>query len=95
MALLVKFGRKAEAADFLLSKGRSFEAHEIWAQDYENEASLSRVTQYILNGLWEHLSLGLVPILKRTKRVVDERLHLSTMLNDSLLKSNDRDEVCQ
>jgi tetratricopeptide (TPR) repeat protein len=93
VALLIKFDRRADAAQFYLSKGRTHEAHEILAQDHKNVLSVSRVTQYILSGLWEHFSLGLVPVNKRTKQVVRERLRLSTLLNDAMLNSNDRDEV--
>jgi hypothetical protein len=93
VGLLIMFGRKPDAAEFLLSKGRTLEAHEILAQDIKNELSMRRVTKYILSGLWEHLSLGLVPV-RRTKRVIDDLLRLAALQEGApTLDSNDRNEV--
>jgi hypothetical protein len=95
VALLLKFGRRMDAADFLISKGQAFEAHEMLVLDFENELAIHRVTKYVLNALWEHFSLALLlPIAKNKRHMAQELLCLATLLNDTMLSSNDRDEVC-
>jgi hypothetical protein len=92
VGLLVDAHRLTDAADFLLVLERTLEAHQILVQDFENESSMHRVIQYTINSLWRHLSLGLVKH-KRTKRAIDELLHLATQLNGAMLDSNQVDEV--
>jgi hypothetical protein len=95
VALLLKFGRRMDAADFLISKGQAFEAHKMLVLDFENELAIHRVTKYVLNALWEHFSLALLlPIAKNKRHMAQELLRLATLLNDTMLSSNDRDEVC-
>ena len=93
LALLLKLDRRTDAVKFLISKGRTFEAHELLVQDFKNKDSVRSVTKYILSRLWDHLYLGVVPRNKKKKRIVDELMRLATMLNFALVSANDCDEV--
>jgi hypothetical protein len=91
--LLIKLNRKAEAADVLLKTDHESEAYRLMAQDCENVSSMRRVSAYILDKLWQYLSLGFVPKRKKTLQAVADLLHLATLLNQSLLEPEDCDEV--
>ena len=92
---LVKINRKAEAANVLLEMGREPEGYRLMVQDYENVSSMRRVSDYILDKLWQYLSLGFVPKRNQTLQAVADLLHLATLLNQALLDPKDCDEVCR
>jgi hypothetical protein len=91
--LLIKIGRKPEAADVLIRMGHILKAHQLLVEDFENKSSMCRVAEYILSNLWRYLSLGFVPKRNKTQQAVAELLHLATSLNRALLDPNDCDEV--
>jgi hypothetical protein len=92
VVLLVNAHRFADAADLLKSLGRLLEAHKVLVQDYENKCSMRRVIRFIISGLWQYLSLGLVK-QRSTRRAVDELLYLATQLNGVMLEPNEVEEV--
>ena len=58
--LLEKAGRLHDAAELHLSEGRAIKAIELFAKDAQSEVSRRRAEECLLNGLWRHLSLGVV-----------------------------------
>jgi hypothetical protein len=92
VSLLVKADRLVEAADVLISLGQTLRGHQILVRDSENEHSMHRVIQYVINGLWQHLSFGLVQ-RKGSRRTIDGLLHLATLLNGAMLDPTQFNEV--
>ena len=58
-SFLEDMGRYADAAELHFAEGHTFEAIRLLTLDRANEASMRRAFQYLLDGLWRHLSCGL------------------------------------
>ncbi|THU96851.1 hypothetical protein K435DRAFT_754482 [Dendrothele bispora CBS 962.96] len=60
-AVLAAHGRYEEAADLCLAEGKTLEAIELLLKIPASEKSAQKARDYILKGLWQQLSFGVMP----------------------------------
>ncbi|KAF5345183.1 hypothetical protein D9758_009704 [Tetrapyrgos nigripes] len=83
-AVLAENGRYEEAAQLCLEEGRTLEAIELLLRVPSNKESAQRARDYILKGLWDHLSFGVVPVDSQSSSLVSRLLELASKAsNDS------------
>lgn len=57
-SLLEELGKYAEAAEVLFQEGNTLEAVRLLTLDRDNEESMKRAIECVLDGLWSALSFG-------------------------------------
>lgn len=92
--VLESLGRQAEAAELYLAEGRTLDAIHLFLKDDNDQNSLRRGRQCILEGLWQNLSFGTeVDSVPKTSSF-QQLLVMAEQLHPSQLDSAQIDEVC-
>ncbi|OBZ79120.1 TPR and ankyrin repeat-containing protein 1 [Grifola frondosa] len=93
--LLEELGRFADAAELHLAEGHTLDAIRLFLADQQNSISVRRAYQCLLDGLWRHLSCGIMFHSDSAKANVtlQELLRLSAQLNHASSDENSDDEM--
>lgn len=87
--LLLRLGRKREAADLLCSEGHTTEAIDLYVQDATyNDGSALKAKEIIMKNLWLLSPFGVTPV---ERKQMNELLKRAKMI--PLMDGNDIDEV--
>lgn len=91
--LLQDLGNHADAAEVHLAEGRITEALDIFLDNLADKECARRAADFVIRGLWERLSFGIVPKDAKLDLSVERWLLLAVRLDLGLLNSLERDEV--
>lgn len=88
-------GRLSEAAELHFTNGRTLEAISLLLADERDHSSVRRASQYILEGLWQNITLGteLQSDAALSNGVLLGLLDLSKRVDTSMLEARGQDEV--
>jgi hypothetical protein len=75
------------------SSGRPLQALELLLKNQDNDASLRRGAQLLLETLWRHLSFGVSLTVNDSNSMARQLLALSRRIDSSRLSVQDADEV--
>ncbi|KAF7340216.1 UvrD-like helicase ATP-binding domain-containing protein [Mycena venus] len=89
--LLESLGRFYDAAEVHLEEGRTLEAIKLFLRDRDNEHSIRRGTQCILQSLWRQVSFAASPTKEDPS--VSPLLTLAAKAEASFLSENERSEL--
>jgi hypothetical protein len=91
--VLEKIGRYLDAAELHLMEGRTLEAIRVLIADTGNQNSMRKANECLLEGLWKNLSFA-VPPSHQQNSVSSQLFKLAAGLNQDLLTTSGRNEVC-
>ncbi|KAI0757675.1 hypothetical protein C8Q80DRAFT_1134839, partial [Daedaleopsis nitida] len=94
-SFLEDMGRYADAAEVHFAEGNTLEAIRLLTLDRANEESMRRASEYLLEGLWSHLSCGVTVTEEflKTHSTIVTLLRLTDGLEDVSIDANVRNEV--
>ncbi|KAF9818488.1 hypothetical protein IEO21_02726 [Rhodonia placenta] len=90
-------GRLSEAAELHFTNGRTLEAISLLLADERDHSSVRRASQYILEGLWQNITLGteLQSDAALSNGVLLGLLDLSKRVDTSMLEARGQDEAIE
>ncbi|KDR68695.1 hypothetical protein GALMADRAFT_146049 [Galerina marginata CBS 339.88] len=92
--LLLLHGRKTEAANLHLSEGRILEAIDLFIEHNScEEESMKRAKESVFSGLWQHFSLGGLPLSKQEVPEISQLLDRLNLLDPNSMDQNDLREI--
>ncbi|KAJ7479993.1 hypothetical protein B0H11DRAFT_1263344 [Mycena galericulata] len=89
--LLESLGRFSDAAEVHLEEGRTFDAIKLFLQDRDNERSMRRGIECILQGLWQRVSFAVSP--GDGNPSVSLLLSFAAKADVAFLSENDQNEI--